>query len=539
MPGHFHSNKTVSLISLLILFAVGCGQLEKTQLDDLDAEIAKRPVREAEKNIRIAGLKKMLIHAEEPGPKLQLLQTICNEYKSFSFDSASKMAIFYLSTARKIGSNADIVEATILNSYILLSAGIINQAIDSLKIAPYKNCEPKLLARYFFTLSKGYYELSNFNSEKSFSEVFHSLGNSFLDSAISYCVQGSLQHQSYLGLRALRSYKLEEAKNIYEKLVIRKELPVRQLAMEAACLANTFELLGDKTKSIEYFTRSALADEASNVKEYTSLIRLAYHLFEKGDLERSNIYINLALEDANFFGSRQRKIQVLEVLPLIKAQQLGIIKQKRDNLIIFSALLFILLVGCIWLIVLSIRQNKKIRLNESKLERSNHELELKKAEIEEAQIIKEQYVGHFFQTNTRLINKLEKVFEETEKALALKDLSDVKYQLSLLKPAQEKKKLLRDFDQAFLSIFPDFVKEINSILINEYRFSLENDKTLNTELRIFALMRMGISNNETIARALGYSVNTIYTYKTKIRNKSALSTDDFDKAIRNIQSVKS
>jgi hypothetical protein len=538
----YNSPKFFKSILLLVAFGLllflSCGQLQKSPLDKLDAEISKRSVREAEKNTRVNELKKMLMDADEPGPRLKLLQKICEEYKSFSFDSASKMSLLFLSSARKFGTNADIVEATILNSYILLSAGIINQAIDSLKKAPFQSCDAALRAKYFFTLSKGYYELSNFNSEKSFAKVFQSLGNNFLDSAIACYSPESIEYQSFSGLRALRSYKLEEAKNIYEKLVVRKDLPQRQLAMEAACLANTFELLGDESKSIEYFTISAMADEASSVKEYTSLIRLAYHLFEKGDLERSNIYINLALEDANFFGSRQRKIQVLEVLPLIKAQQLGIIKQKRDNLMVFSALLFLLLIGCIWLIVLTIRQNQKIKKNEANLERYNLELEAKKAEIEEAQIIKEQYVGHFFQTNTRLINKLEKVFEEIEKALALKDLSDVKFQLSQLKPSQEKKKLLRDFDQAFLSIFPDFVKEINAILVEDYRFNLEAEKTLNTELRIFALMRMGITNNETIARALGYSVNTIYTYKTKIRNKSILSTDDFDAAIRNIQSVK-
>jgi len=539
MPRYFQTTKIVNvLFGIAILLFCGCSQLEKSALDELDTEISKRLVREAEKNARVNELKKMLGNTDEPGPRLQLLHKICDEYKSYSFDSASKISILYLATARKYGTNADITEAVILNSYILLSAGIINQTIDSLKKAPFQNCDAALKARYYFTLSKGYYELSNFNSDKSFVQVFQSLANNFLDSAISYCQPGSIDHQSFMGLRTLRSYKLEEAKDIYEKLVVKKDLPLRRLAMEAACLANTFELLGDKTKSITYFIISAKADEASSVKEYTSLIRLAYHLFENGDLERSNIYINLALEDANFFGSRQRKIQVLEVLPLIKAQQLGIIKQKRDNLIIFSALLFLLLIGCIWLIVLSIRQNKKIKLNEAKLERSNLELELKKAEIVEAQIIKEQYVGHFFQTNTRLINKLEKVFEDIDKALVSKDLSDIRFQLSQIKPAQEKKKLLRDFDQAFLSIFPDFVKEINAILIEDYRFSLENDKTLNTELRIFALMRMGISNNETIARALGYSVNTIYTYKTKIRNKSSLSTDEFDNAIRNIQSVK-
>jgi hypothetical protein len=185
----YTSPKFFKSILLFVAFSLllfpSCSQLEKSPLDQLDAEISKRPVKEAEKNARVNELKKMLMDADEPGPRLKLLQKICEEYKSYSFDSASKMSLLFLSSARKFGTNADIVEATILNSSILLSAGIINQAIDSLKKAPFKTCETALRAKYFFTLSKGYYELSNFNSEKSFAKVFQSLGNNFLDSAIA------------------------------------------------------------------------------------------------------------------------------------------------------------------------------------------------------------------------------------------------------------------------------------------------------------------------------------------------------------------
>jgi hypothetical protein len=341
-----------------------------------------------------------------------------------------------------------------------------------------------------------------------------------------------------MGFKALKEEKFETARKIYEALINQPGISIRQMAMEAACLASALEMLGEKEKSIDFFARSAISDEVSVVREYTSLIRLAQLLFEMGDLERSNLYINLALEDANFFGSRQRKIQILEVLPLIKAQQLGLIKQKRDQWIIFTSLLLVLLIGCIWLIIRNIRQTRHIRLNENRLEQLNHDLERKKKDLEEAQIIKEEYIGHFFQSNTRIINKIEKIFKEIEKGAAEKKVADIKFQLSQFKPEIEKKRLLKEFDKAFLSIFPNFVKDINELLDEGQQFSNEDDFSLNTELRIFALIRMGLINNELIARTLGYSVNTVYTYKTKMRNKSNLSSEEFDKAIRNIQSVR-
>ena len=102
--------------------------MEKSPLDELDAEIAGRPRREAEKKARVSELKKMLSNADEPGPRLQLLHKICTGYKLYFFDLASEMSILDMATARKYGSDADVTEAVILDSYILLSHGIINQA---------------------------------------------------------------------------------------------------------------------------------------------------------------------------------------------------------------------------------------------------------------------------------------------------------------------------------------------------------------------------------------------------------------------------
>jgi len=524
---------------LFLFVLMACSKTEITSLEQLDNEISKRIERAKEKNFRILTATKKLSDTRNSEARLLILKSLCQEYKSYSFDSASKFSIQYLREAKIYGDRSTAVEATILHAYILLSAGIINQAIDSLKKVSLNGCSNELCSKYYFTLSKGYYELANFNSEKSFSQIFHALGNNYIDSAISFTGPKTIERQSFEGLKALKSYKLEEARRIYEGLVHRKDLPTRQLAIESACLANTYEILGDKNQSIKYFTLSAISDEVSSVKEYTSLIRLATYLFENGDFERSNRYINLSLDDANHFGSRQRKIQVLEIFPLIKAHQLSLIKEKRDSLIVFSSLLTLLLFGCVLLIVLTIRQNQKIKKNEERLEQYNLDLERKKSELEESQIIKEQYVGYFFQTNTRLINKVEKVVSEVETALKNKDLSEIKFKLSQLKPSQEKSKLLRDFDHAFLNIFPDFVKEINQLLQSDFQFTQEDQNMLNTELRIFALMRMGIQNNEIIAKSLGYSVNTIYTYKTKIRNKSLLPSEDFDNAIRKIRSVKS
>jgi DNA-binding NarL/FixJ family response regulator len=78
------------------------------------------------------------------------------------------------------------------------------------------------------------------------------------------------------------------------------------------------------------------------------------------------------------------------------------------------------------------------------------------------------------------------------------------------------------FDKVFLKLFPDFVTFFNSLFDERDRIVLKEGQLLNTELRIFALIRMGISDTEKIAKILNYSVNTIYAYKTRVKSKSGV-----------------
>jgi len=102
---------------------------------------------------------------------------------------------------------------------------------------------------------------------------------------------------------------------------------------------------------------------------------------------------------------------------------------------------------------------------------------------------------------------------------------------------KEKEELYRNFDRVFLKLFPDFVEEFNKLLKEEHRIVLKEDELLNTDLRIFALIRMGITDNEKIANILQYSVNTIYTYKTKIKNRSLVPNEKFEDYVMQINSV--
>jgi hypothetical protein len=158
------------------------------------------------------------------------------------------------------------------------------------------------------------------------------------------------------------------------------------------------------------------------------------------------------------------------------------------------------------------------------------------SKLSEANKIKEEYIGYFFNINSEFFLKISRFKRSIEKKINDRKLDDVRALVNGINVNQEKEELLKSFDKVFLKLFPNFVKEFNSLFKEEDQIKLKDNEFLNTDLRIYALIRMGITDNEKIANVLEYSVNTIYTYKAKIKHKSIVPKDEFDKRIMNIGS---
>ena len=121
--------------------------------------------------------------------------------------------------------------------------------------------------------------------------------------------------------------------------------------------------------------------------------------------------------------------------------------------------------------------------------------------------------------------------------LMTKKMEDLRFAVDSINIKKERDDLYHNFDKVFLKLFPDFVTVFNSFFKEEDKVHPKDDHLLNTELRIFALIRMGIHDNDKIAKILDYSVTTIYTYKTRIRSKSLVPNEEFDRQIMNIRAI--
>lgn len=258
------------------------------------------------------------------------------------------------------------------------------------------------------------------------------------------------------------------------------------------------------------------------------------------------------MEDAMFCNARLRAYEVSKIFPIIDSAYQDKITKQKEELQIFLVLVSILSLFLIIAVVYVYLQMKRlsrirrelyrtnVKLNElnTDLQSSNNQLKDLNLELSEANKIKETYIGHFLDLCSMYISKLEKYQNTLNKKAVEKKLDEL---YKMLKSHDmidnELKELFENFDNIFLHLYPNFVEEFNSLLIKEERFILKTNELLNTELRIFALIRLGITDSSKIANFLHYSANTIYNYRTRVRNKAAVPREEFESLVMRIGAI--
>jgi hypothetical protein len=184
-----------------------------------------------------------------------------------------------------------------------------------------------------------------------------------------------------------------------------------------------------------------------------------------------------------------------------------------------------------------VRQLKKLKAAEQRITDANDSLQKINHNLREANAIKDEYIGYYFNINSEYINKIEEFKKAIDHKLVNRKFDDIKYIVNNVDLKKEREALYFSFDKVFLKLFPDFVTTFNSYFDEKDRIVLKDNQLLNTELRIFALIRLGISDTEKIAKILNYSVNTIYAYKTRVKSKSRIPNEEFEHRIMEIKTA--
>ena len=526
-------------------------------LQELHETIKVAPIYDAAKKKQIDSLRNKLFQLKpgELDSRYNLNKELRNEYRVFEQDSAFVYGLRTKELAEVLGQEYRVAEAIIDLGDISVSAGMYKEALDFLREIDPDEIPENIRSLYYGLLGRCYSEMAEYSNLPYFSSGYNHLAAEYRRAALELTEEGTFFNSFLEGFMEYRGGDIQEALGVFRELE-KQELSLRDKALVHYLLGDLYFQLEERDSAITHFAHSAMADIKTSTKENLAFIRLAELLFEKGDFRNASLFVQKANDDASFYGAQQRKIRVGAILPLIEEQVVRRIEEQRSRLyrqnIIMSLLLIfvVALAGVIYLQVRKLGRAKKIiekahnelqhtnrqileinnKLNETneKLKETNQEVKRVNNQLLEANKIKEEYIGFFFSQDADIFEKFRDFKIKVEESLKEDNISKVKYLVSSYNLKKEKEKLLQNFDEAFIKLFPNFIEEFNSLLKPEERIKIKRDQILNKELRIFALIRLGITHNEIIAQILGYSVNSIYAYKTKIRNKSILDKKEFD-----------
>lgn len=530
----------MKIIIGIFLLMVPCGvfsqSLDVAMLKELDSIIRGRDNILAEKESRIEKYRQS-IKGKDIHQQFDLNTKIYHEYKSFIYDSAFRYALELQALAREMGDPVSVMQSKIDLGFILVSAGLFNETLDTLQSISAAELPDSLKPDFYFLIGRTCYDLSEFNRDDFYSSRYINRGNRYMDSALMYLPENE---QRYLMVRGLKNLHLGEwkiAQESYEALIENYRLSDSRLAVVASTLSFIYDNTGQHEKAKVLLITAAMADIRSSKKETVAIMNLAKMLFQEGDIEKSYAYIKIAMQDANFYGANHRKIQVASVFPVIEGKRLSMVESRRNALMVYATGITLLILFMIAFGIVVYKQFRKLQAAKKLISESNQRLIETNHQLVDSTKIKEEYVTYYFNATAGYISRLENLKKTLEMKLMTKRTEDLRFVVNSINIKKEREDLYHNFDKAFLKLFPDFVTVFQSLFREEDRVQLREGQLLNTELRIFALMRMGINDTEKISRILDYSVNTIYTYKARIRRKSIVPGDEFDKRIMGVRII--
>jgi Domain of unknown function (DUF6377) len=538
----------LSIILLALTFSLNTRSQDSIPilLTRLDRAIEASPRYDSAKLLEIARLKTPLA-ATATGDLPALYahyDALCEAYKVFNYDSAFSYARQLQATALRIGDPTRILSARLRLDFCLLSAGLFKETLDSLDKIHIQGAPDSLQADYYALAGRYYYDLGDFDNDGYNTPDYTRKGNNFMDSALRLYPPASFNYAYYTGLREIKMGDRTHAQAVFCRLLSRPDLTLHQLAVTTSTLSDIYINNGQPDTAIVLLIRAAIADIQSSTKETAAIFNLAQLLYKKGDVRNASSFIEIAIRDAIFYGARQRKVQVSAVLPLIEGEKLSRVEEQKTIFVTWSIIATILLLAVIVLVIIVLRQVNRLQtaqriITEAHTKEQAANLRLVEAnnKLSEANKIKEEYIGYFFNADSESFDKIGQFKKALEQKIAYRKWDDVITLVNNTNPKKEKEELLRNFDKVFLKLFPDFIQRFNDMFRDEDKIQLKDNELLNTDLRIFALIRMGIHENEKIARILEYSVNTINTYKTRIKNKSLVPNDEFEQRIMEILTV--
>lgn len=513
-------------------FAVqAVGQDTASLLDTLDMTLRESHKYIDARRAKIAGLKAELARAATDAERYRLTGRLREEYRSFDIDSALYFANEKMAAARRIGNASYISDARMNLAETSGVYGMYKEALDYIDSVD-KGVLDVYQMEYYYHVYRNIYGLMADNcSNAVIKKRYLALTDSYRDSILLVNSPGSFNYVIVKADKDNVHGRYDEAIKIL-KGAYSKFDNIHGKALLDYSLAMAYAGKGDTANEKRHLILSAINDIRSGIREYTSLRLLAVMLYKEGDVDRAYAYMTRCMDDAAACNSLWRIYEVQKAFPIInKVYHHKLDRQRR---VIFCSLVFIILLTLFLAVAILVikKQMRKVSAARRQAQEANVRLKELNRELSESSHIKEEYIAHYIDQCSLYIDKMDKYRKHLQKVAqkgGAKELFEEIRSKSFID--NELKDFYAQFDDSFLNLFPNFVDDFNNLLVPEQRIRLKPGEKLNTELRIFALIRLGISSSTKIANFLRYSVTTIYNYRVRLRNAAAGDREKFDDAV--------
>ena len=527
---------------------------EKKLLERIDYMIDNDQYYQDIKEKELKQLKLQAIEAEDSKTRLLFLDSIYHAYSAYRYDSAYAYMQRGLELAQKVNDTYYITLNQINQASILSVRGFYGMAKNKLESLNPDEMPHKQKLYYYFTYAWLYNYLESYAKGSNYAEEFRSQKKHYMNLLIQNFNKEDKHSAYYHYLMGEHIYldnpTSKEGLNHYQKAMKMTPAKSRIHAMSAYGAARYYKLTGKFDLYEKYLVEASVSDGLCQLKETVALQKLAYYLFKKDEnnSKRAAKYIQHTMEDAQFFNNQLRMMEISNILPVIAAANQQAAERSRARIltgfITVSAALIIIII----LAFVNNRQKNKLKKNKQEIEEQNkkqiemngqlsemnNQLTELNQQLIETNIKRETYLRLFMDISAAYISKLADYRKLVSRKIKANQAADLLKSLNTHKLEEEETQMFYNrFDKAFMELYPGFVTELNKLLLPESQLEVPTTHTLTTETRIYALMRLGVTDSQEIATLLHYSTQTIYNYKSGMRAK-AINRDTFESDVNRL-----
>lgn len=565
-----------SFITIILLVISICGASAKSSaalnsglstqqlLDSLDSSLGKSAAYTAEKERRISSLRRRLSQTANPEQRFWICRNLVDEYSSYNSDSALHYIDASTAVGRQTGRREWVDEMNLNRAYIYAATGLLSEAESALNEVDPRQMTPALASEYYNRLLFVLTHKDQYLGKNSLTRPYSERAKAMLDSVSRLMQPSDPQYIWFLAWRSMTDpAKTREAIPVVEKALESSTYSTREEAMNAWILSRLYELTGNSDMMMRYLILSAIADVRTSNKEIASLEEISNRLYQSNDLERANDYISHCLQLTNDYKSRVRVGRLADLQYHITKAYSQRNDRQRRKLNVYFIIALVFAAGLAVAMLILYKQNRRIHRSKTELDRSNAQLNSKVEELSQTrrqlkeandrlEILyrnvhdeagelaagndaKDRYIADIFAIYSDYISKLDEFRRNIYRKIVAHNFDEVK---ELTKSHElshgEIKELYQNFDSIFLKVYPNFVDDFNTLLRPDERVAMKKPGVLTTELRIYALVRLGINDSVKIARFLHCSTQSVYNARMKMRIKSDISKEQFAEAVRRL-----